>query len=549
MSAINWDREVDVLCVGSGAGGMSAALTAAEAGVTVLVAEKDELVGGVQALSSGQVWQGGTSYQTQLGIDDSIEETIQYLDNISQGLAVESLRRNYVERSQDALAFLREKIGLKLKVVRNVPDYYYPLIPNSKAEGRYLEIEPFDARVLGDWADKCRTSPYGDFYSYTTSSEWAEQQNGTGTVVADCLVEHLSKDERCAGAGLAAAMLKGMLDRNVDIITESPVTKLIADDGKVIGAEITTPEGVIKVKVNRGVLLATSGYDWNEDLVTMHETMPGAGSMCPPSVTGDHFHLAADAGAIPVPCRTPAQTPIFAGYKVPSETIYGKVSQRMYVPGWPHSIIVNDKGLRFCNDAFYPDLVTKAWRFDGQGEALINWPAYLVFDENYREKYNLLPAFPGMDLPEGVALKADTIEELAELTGINKQGLAATINTFNGYCETGEDPEFGRHTTPWGELMAGDKRQPKHPNFGPLERGPFYAVELVRVVMGATSAGLRIDEDACVINARGLQAEGLYAAGNSAVCHDIGGGYNSGIANMRGLLHGYLAVNHMMAKA
>jgi 3-oxosteroid 1-dehydrogenase len=547
--AINWDKEVDVLCVGSGAGGMSAALTAAESGASVLVAEKDTLVGGVQALSSGQIWQGGTCYAEALGIEDSVEETIQYLENIAQGMAVESLRRNYVEKSQEALAFLREQIGIKLQVVRNLPDYYYPLIPHSKAEGRYLEVEPFDATVLGEWAAKCRTSPYDNFYSYATANEWTAQQSDGSVLAADCMVEHLSKDERCSGAGLAAAMLKAMLDRNVEILIESPVTKLISDNGAVIGAEITTSEGVLRVKANKGVLLATSGYDWNEDLVKMHETMPGAGSMCPPAITGDHFHLAADVGAIPVPGRAPAQTPIFAGYKVPGELIYGKPSQRMLLPGWPHSIIVNDKGLRFCNDAFYPDVVTKAWRFDGQGEGLINWPAYLVFDESFREKYNLLPCYPGQELPDGLATKAESIEELANAIGVSSETLCATVNTFNSYCETGEDPEFGRHTTPWGAIMAGDKRQPKHPNFGPLERGPFYAVELVRLVMGVPTAGLRIDENAQVITARGEPAPGLYAGGNSAVCHDVGGGYNSGIANMRGLLHGFLAVNHMLAQA
>jgi len=543
---IDWDKEVDVICAGSGAGGMAAALAAAEGGASVLVAEKDTLVGGVQALSSGQVWQGGTVYAQELGIEDSVEETIQYLENIAQGMAIDSLRRNYVEKSQDALAFLREKIGIKFQVVRDLPDYYYPRIPHSKAEGRYLEVEPFDATVLGDWAAKCRISPYDNFYSYTTSNEWTAQQTGKGVIAAECLVEHLSKDERCAGAGLAAAMLKAMLDRNVEILIESPVTKLVSDGGKVIGAELTTANGVIKVKANYGVLLATSGYDWNEDLVKMHETMPGAGSMCPPTITGDHFHLAADVGAIPVPGRAPVQTPIFAGYKVPGEMVYGKTAQRMLLPGWPHSIIVNQKGLRFCNDAFYPDVVTKAWRFDGQGEGLVNWPAYLIFDENFREKYNLLPCYPGQELPEGLATVADSLEALAERIGVNSDTLAQTVNTFNGYCETGEDPEFGRHTTPWGALMAGDMRQPKHPNFGPLEKGPYYAVELVRVVMGATTAGLRIDENAQVINARGAEVTGLYAAGNSAVCHDVGGGYNSGSANMRGLLHGYLAAQHML---
>ncbi|MBC57146.1 MAG: hypothetical protein CL814_09430 [Confluentimicrobium sp.] len=541
-----WDREVDVLCAGSGAGGLAAAIAAAEFGGTVLVAEKDALLGGVQALSSGQIWFGGNRYAKEAGVEDSLEETNEYMEALSQGLAVPALRDVYVQRGNEVLDFFEDRIGIKLQVIRDLPDYYYPKLPGSKPEGRYLEVVPFDATQLGDWAARCRTSPYGHGYSYVTSNEFNAMQTGKGPFVGDILAEHISKDERCAGAGLAAWMLKAALDRGVEILAESPVTRIISEEGRVIGAEVTTPEGVIRVRTRRGVVLATSGYDWNADLVRSHETMPGAGSMCPPSVEGDHFALAADAGAIPVPVRAPAQTPIFVGYKVPGEEIYGKMSQRMLVPGQPHSIIVNKTGKRFANDAFYPDVATKAWRFDGQGEALVNWPAWLVFDENFREKYSLLPSYPGMPLPEGVAEQADTLEDLAAKTGIDPEGLAAQVARFNGFCETGEDPDFGRHETPWGTLMTGDGRMPVHPNFGPLERGPFYAVPLVRVVMGVPSAGLRVDENARVVNARGDGVPGLFAAGNAAAWLDIGGGYNSGIANMRGLLQGYLSAQTMM---
>lgn len=538
---MQWDKEVDVICAGSGAGGLAAALTAAENGAAVLVAEKDSLVGGVQALSSGQVWLGGTRYASAAGIADSEPETLAYLEAISQGLAEAELRQIYVRKGQEALEFFADRIGIRFQLIRDLPDYYFPRLPGAKAEGRYLEVEPFDASCLGEWASRCRTSPYGDGYSYTTSNEWTAMQNGRGPFVGECLAYHRERDERCAGAGLAAAMLKAALDRGVEVLTESPVTQLISEDGTVTGARVETPQGSLRVRARRGVVLATSGYDWDADLVRLHETMPGAGSMCPLTVEGDHFRLAADVGAIPVPARAPAQTPIFIGYKVPSETVYGHPSQRMLIPGHPHSIIVNRKGLRFANDAFYPDVATKVWRFDGQDDGLVNWPAWLVFDENFREKYSLLPSFPGQPLPEGVSVQAESLEELAAITGIDKNGLTTTVQRFNAFCADGKDPDFSRHEAPWGTLMAGDKRMPTHPNFGTLERAPFYAVQLVRVVMGVPTAGLRIDGQAGVVDARGRTVQGLFAAGNSAAWLDIGAGYNSGIANMRGLLHGYLA--------
>jgi len=538
---MNWDQEVDVLCAGSGIGGMAAALAAAHAGGRVLVAEKDHLVGGVQALSSGQIWLGGNRWARAAGIADSEEETIQHLEALSQGLAIPSLRETFVRRGQDALAFFADQIGIPFQVIRDVPDYFYPQLPGAKAEGRYLEVQPFEGQRLGDWAARCRTSPYGDGYSYTTSNEWAAMQAGKGEFIGDCLARHLSRDERCAGAGLAAWMLKAALDRGVQILTESPVTQLLLEEGRVVGAVVTTPRGELRVRARRGVMLATSGYDWNAALVSSYETMPGAGSMCPPTVTGDHLVLAADAGAIPVAARAPAQSPIFIGYVVPNERIYGHVSQRMYIPGRPHSIIVNRRGQRFANDAFYPDVVNKVWRNDGPADGMVNWPAWIVFDESFREKYNLLPAYPGQALPEGVAVQADSIEALAAQAGMDAGGLAATVRRFNGYCETGRDPEFAREGSPWGVMMAGDRRMPRHPNFGPLDRAPYYAVRLVRVVMGVPTVGLPINETAQVLNARGEPVPGLYAGGNSVAHLDTGAGFNSGIANMRGLLHGFLA--------
>jgi hypothetical protein len=370
-------------------------------------------------------------------------------------------------------------------------------------------------------------------------------QAGKGEFIGDCLVRHRSQDERCAGAGLAAWMLKAALERRVGILTDSPVSDLLGDNGRVAGAVVTTPNGALRVRARCGVMLATSGYDWNADLVRSYETMPGAGSMCPPTVQGDHFVLAARMGAIPVPARAPAQTPIFVGYKVPTEQIYGQVSQRMYIPGRPHSIIVNRKGLRFANDAFYADVVNKVWRNDGPADGLVNWPAWIIFDENFREKYGLLPSYPGQPLPDGVAEQADRLETLAAKVGIEVGGLTSAVRRFNGFCESGQDADFGRHTTPWGAMIAGDQRMPRHPNFGPVERAPFYAVQLVRVVMGAPTAGLRIDDNARVLDARGAAVPGLYAGGNSAAWLDIGAGFNSGIANMRGLLHGYLAARAM----
>jgi 3-oxosteroid 1-dehydrogenase len=206
---------------------------------------------------------------------------------------------------------------------------------------------------------------------------------------------------------------------------------------------------------------------------------------------------------------------------------------------------VNARGRRFCDDGFYPDVAVKVARFDGADAGMPNWPAWLIFDDDFREKYGLLPGYPGQPIPEGTAVQAGSVDALAHAAGIDAPGVAATVQRFNQFAATGIDLDFGRGTVPWGRIMTGDPRRTSNWNLGPIACPPFYAVRLERVVMGVPTAGLPIDVHARVLDARGKPVAGLYAAGNSAAWTDIGGGYNSGIANMRGLLQGYVAARHM----
>lgn len=539
-----WDEVFDVVCVGFGLGGMSAALTAAQRGTTALVAEKFHLLGGVSALSSGQLWLGPHHLQDPGGIADTDAEAEAYLTHLAQGFATPDRRRVFIERGREVLRYMTDVIGIEMTVVDGLPDYYYPAVAGSRAQGRYVEVLPFKADRLGPLADQVLTSPYGDGYSFTTSNEWVQMQTAGGENVGDCLQRHLAAGERCAGAGLAAAQILAARNLGVDMRTATEVIDLVIEDGAVTGVILRDAHGTKRVRARLGVVLATGGYDWKPAYVRAFDALPQAGSMAPPTVSGDHITMAAKAGAIAVPARAPAQSPIFIGYKVPAETIYGQVSHRMWLPGAPHCIAVNRHGRRFADDSFYPDVATKIARFDGQEQGQPNWPAWIVFDQNMIDKSGLMPSWPGQPLSEGMATSADSLIELATQIGMDPVGLEDTVHRFNGFCITGVDEDFARGTVPWGRIMTGDARLP-NPNLAPIERGPFYAVKIERVTMGVPTAGLPIDTDGRVLNAGDVPIPGLYAAGNSAAWLDIGGGYNSGIANTRGMLYGYLSVLHM----
>ncbi|KAK5279058.1 hypothetical protein LTR40_008323 [Exophiala xenobiotica] len=549
MSAINgatWDEEYDAISVGSGIGGLSTAVTAAECGVKALVIEKFDLLGGVSALSSGQLWPGPNHIAEAAGIPDSAQKAKEYIDHLGQGHACPKIRDQYFTRSTECLKYFDARIGVPMMVIRGLPDYYYPEVAGSAPEGRYVEVIPFPAAKLGEYKNKVLTSPYGAYYSYSTSTEWVEMQEG-GESIGSCIQRHLANDERCAGAGMAAALVYAALQRKVEFRTSTEVVELVAEDSRATGVIVRDSSGTRRIRARLGVVLATGGYDWNRRFVSSFDALPVAGSMALPTVTGDHILLCSKLGVIPMPSRAPGQSPIFVGYKVPTEKIYGRgPAYRLLVPGRPHSIIVNSKGKRFSNDSFYPDVVAKVSRFDGQEDGLVNWPAWIVFDQSMLNQRGMPPVLPGQPLLEGMAIEANTLTELAVKAQIDPEGLETTVERFNKMCSNGVDEDFKRGSNPWGRLMAGDPKL-KNPNMAPISQAPFYAMRLERVTMGVPTAGLPIDGDGRVENSAGDIISGLYAAGNSAAWGDWGGGFNSGIAGMRGLLYGYLAALHMTA--
>ena len=531
----------DLVCVGSGAGGLAAAIVAASRGARVIVVEKDSRLGGVTALTGGQIWVAPNPYEQEEGLLDTVDEAMAYIDFLSAGMGNRDNRIAFVERGGEAIDQLRD-LGLKLAVIPDFPDYYYPEAQGSRTTGRYLEPVPFAASQLGDWCDRivvgqgAMTTQHGG--ALLTNAELASFAQDP-RVLDEKKLLRAEHNERCMGSGLIANLVAIALQHGVEFRLGSPAVRLLGDD-KVVGL-VCDVDGEEHTILTPAIVLATGAYDWAPDLVETHEFIKDMSSLTPPTITGDHFKLAAQfraktATTLPQGCSR------HVGINIPGETWGGKPFYRMMIMGLPHCMMVNASGRRFGDESFFHTYSSSAYEFDGHHQRFPNWPAWFVFDQNYRDKYPIGPIAAGAQLPPNMAMCRDTVEELAAEAGIDPAGLSTSVVRFNKFADLGQDPDFSRGSKLWSHSW-GDKRM-TNPNLGPLSKPPFYAIPLARVGTGLASAGLQTDASARVIGISGEPIPGLYAIGNSAARIEMGCGYNSGMAIGRSLVFGYLAALH-----
>lgn len=539
-----WDLAADVVSVGSGGGGLTAAITAHDLGASALVLERSDQVGGVTAYSMGEVWIPGNHLALALGIDDSPERGYRYIKQLSLGYGDDQAMLNQAIHAPVALKYFEEHIGLRMCVIRDCPDYYYPYCKEGLAEGRYLEVMPFPAASLGEWQHKTRVSPH---VPYGMTHEDIFHQGGLANMLKwdySVMADRLAKDERCVGPGLAAYFVKGTIDRGIAMHTAVAVEELIGDGERIVGVRATRDGKDLFVKAQRGVVIAVSSYERNASFAKTLGHQLNVQSMVMPSIDGAHLRLAGQVGARIA--RVPDLT--LLGFHVPGE------EQEEGVPLWrgvlpflglPHTIVVNRGGRRFANEGFYRSIFYAVDVIDGGTQTHPNFPCWAVLDSQAREKYPFGSIMPGQAFPEGVAVTADSLAELASKIGIDAAALTGTVATFNKHCEQGVDLDFNRGTHPWGALMCGDPMQKPNPNLGALVKAPFYAVELHRLAAGGiASTGVLADEHCRAVGWNDEPIEGLYVAGNSMARLDNGAVMQSGLTNARGLTHGYLAGRH-----
>jgi 3-oxosteroid 1-dehydrogenase len=531
--------DVDIICVGAGLGGLAAAIRAHDLGARVLVLERSDLVGGVAAYSGGFCWVGGNRLADP---PDSLDAAEAYLDHVQgSGRPVDrAARRRYLESSAQATQWFADA-GIPFNLIRKAPDLYAPC-PGSTAQGRLLECAVAGAD-LGEWRPRLRPSPY--YRTGVSRDEFYYELGGDVAARVRLAASRSADDHLTHGLGLMGAFVReALVRRGVECRLSHRVVRLLQRNGRVVGVVAEGPDGEVEITAGKGVLLAVGGYGNAPDAAEL-EDVPELVEAAPPVVAGDGLSLAQSVGAAVVRGADPF---VVLGERFEGQTHPG-TDEPMYTQlleflGYPHSMIVNSDGQRFGDESYYGALIRGLRQYDARRKRWANYPCWLVFDESFHEQYPLGPYDPGAPYPAEVRTFG-SLDELAAGTGMDREGLRATIERFNRYAGTGEDLEHARGSLPFARSAYGDPRYVKNPNLGPVERPPFHAVRLTVLGVGLSTLGLGIDADARVLRRDGSVIEGLYATGNAAATRELKG-YVTGLANARNYTYAYNAVGSML---
>jgi 3-oxosteroid 1-dehydrogenase len=501
----------DVVVLGTGAAGLTAAIAAHDGGARVAVFEKADQVGGTSAWSGGMVWIPGNHHMAELGLPDSRADVLTYLRSMSHGLIDEPLAAAFVDAGPPMLAYLEEHTPARFQVIKDFPDYHPEHPGAARRGGRSLECPLFPFADLGEWQRRVTVGP--QLSGNILMSETSLGRGAPGGVSADELERRTVRDERGAGQGLVGALLKGCLDRGVEPVTGARGMRLVSEDGRVVGVLLDAVDGPREVRARGGVVLATGGFEWDRELVRTFIRGPLERTAAIPTNTGDGLRMAMRIGASLGNMREAWWVPII-DVPMPDGTVAGwQVNGER---SRPHSIMVNKKGRRFADEAANYNALGAAFHvLDVTEFDYVNHPAWLVFDDHYLRRYGLAGFRSGAGAPTpGWMVEAPDLAALATRIDVPAEGLAATVADWNAHAAEGRDPAFRRgeslHDRWWGDSTLGEGPES---TIGPLDTAPFYAVRVWSGCLG-TKGGPRTDVDARVLDVDGAPIDGLYAAGN-----------------------------------
>lgn len=528
----------DVVVLGSGIAGLAAALSAHEAGLRPVLLEKAAVLGGTTTDSYGLVWIGGNDLMRAAGESDRREDIVAYMRFLGAGELDDDRMAALVDHSPAVLRFV-QSCGIPFRLVQGLVDHYYGVAEGARGAGRTVEAELISGFDLGAWRDKVRVPPDAPFFVTTEEqTAWGGINNFSRWDQA-LVTERRGNDIRGKGVGLVTHFIKALLARGVPLLRNQSVVRLLVEQGRVVGVE--TADG--EMRVAKGVVIATGGYEWNADLMRDFDPLPGLQPLSPPSLTGDGLILAGEIGA--AIRRIQNNLNLMLGFTlVPDEPGRAPIACMAGISEMcsPHTIVVNRAGQRFADESYFQSVVPALRRFDTLTHAYVNLPCYLIFDAQYADNYALAHLPVGSKIPRSVA-RADDLGALAQKLGVDSEGLSRTVTRFNEFARNGIDQDFHRGELKWRLASSPPGRRPDNP-LGCVENPPFYGLEL-HPSLGTSSAGLLTNRHAQVLHQRRHPIPGLYASGVAAARTELGAGYQAGLNLASAMTFSYLAVQHM----
>jgi len=557
-AAVGIEAKYDVIVLGAGAAGMTAAFVAAREGLRVLLIEKSAQVGGSTSRAAGTAWIPGNFTFDASSARQDIAAAREYLDRVVGEDSPAMMREQYLAQGPAMLAYLQRHSAVRFQACPAHSDYYPDLI-GAKRGGRPVEAVVYDGRRLGGYFDALR-SPLREFMVFdgmmvskadidTLLGARSDVRNFFATIAlltryARDRLQRYSRGTRLTmGNALCARLLRSVIDAGVELRLSTEVTHIRKRTGGSHDVMLSCAGQQATARAVRGLIFAGGGFSANIRWRQRYLPRP-VPTMTTASDSNDAstLELAGRLGAVVGEPREDR------AWWFPTSVVPGRDGSTSVFPhivmdrAKPGVLAVNRQGRRFVNEGVnYHEFARAQYR---NGAV----PCWLICDSQFMRRYGLGAVRPGGYglsgwVECGYLTRADSIESLADRISVDSAGLLQSVRRMNAFARSGEDIDYGKGRD-YLSRQNGDPGHRPNPCLGSVVTAPFYALEIVPADLG-TSLGLLTNQDAQLLDATGAVLTGLYACGND-MNSIMGGHYPApGVTIGPAMTFGYLAARRI----